>query len=187
MPPLNDFYANDDTKEDMSDVRWNVLAWLLSISDAQKDALKSCDKYFRTACATLLALVQVINLNIVSNFLHSQLCTKFVFQEDIFSIEAADSILVAEKMGRDNRVPYESMVETLNADHMQTAQCYKSCYVNVSLAFKIAGLDDLLSVIKCNSQPNSVLNFIFVLYHFVTETIEIRHHFLPKLDGNQTN
>lgn len=60
MPSLNVFYGNPDGNEELNAVRWNVLAWLLSISDAQKNALISCDEDFRAPCATLLVLVQVI-------------------------------------------------------------------------------------------------------------------------------
>lgn len=59
MPSLNDFYANAASNENLNDVRWNVLAWLLSISNADLDKLKLCDDNFRTACTTLLVLVQV--------------------------------------------------------------------------------------------------------------------------------
>lgn len=78
---------------------------------------------------------------------------KFLFQRNILSIEAADSILIAEKMGRDDRVPRSPMVDKLNATHVQTALCYKSSYMNVNQAFKIAGLAHMLSVIKCNEIP----------------------------------
>lgn len=59
MPSLNDFYTADDSNENLNAVRWDVLAWLLSISKAEKNALMSCDQEFRAVCATLLVLVQV--------------------------------------------------------------------------------------------------------------------------------
>lgn len=59
MPVLIDLLTKDDSDDELNETRWNLLAWMLSISDEHRDALRSMKKEFRVACATLLALVQV--------------------------------------------------------------------------------------------------------------------------------
>lgn len=85
-------------------------------------------------------------------------------QQRIFSIEEADSILVAEKMGRDDCVPWAPLIEPMNAHHVRTALCYVSCYVHVTLAFKIAGLPDMLPVMHCNQQPKIPFQNIILIF-----------------------
>lgn len=59
MPDLIELLTNDDSNEELNEIRWTLLAWMLSISDEHRDVLRSMDREFRVSCATLLALVQV--------------------------------------------------------------------------------------------------------------------------------
>lgn len=110
-----------------------------------------------------------------------------LFQQHIFSIGDADSILVAEKMGRDDCVPCAPLIEPMNAHHVRTALCYTSCYVNVTHAFKISGLADMLSVIEQgNQQPKILFKMPFLSSAIVTGTDQIRFYLLPKLNGSRS-
>lgn len=59
MPPLIDLLTKDDSDDELNGTRWDLMAWMLSISDKHRVALRGIDKEFRVSCATLVALVQV--------------------------------------------------------------------------------------------------------------------------------
>lgn len=59
MPDLFDLLTKDENDDKLNELRWNLLAWMLSISEKHRDALRLMDKEHRVQCATLLALVQV--------------------------------------------------------------------------------------------------------------------------------
>lgn len=59
MPLLIDLLTKDDSDDELNERRWDLLAWMLSISKKYRDRLRTIDKELRVSCATLLALVQV--------------------------------------------------------------------------------------------------------------------------------
>lgn len=134
--------AGEHCADKLFEDRWILLAWMLSISEKHRDALKSMNNELKIACATLLVLVQVKTY--VSIQLHRSCWNNHAnircFQKHILIKKAADGILIVEMAVRQNKVPKCVVPDYLNSSNVQVSHTYRKVYSKVSETFEIAGL-----------------------------------------------
>ncbi|XP_031638346.1 uncharacterized protein LOC116350635 [Contarinia nasturtii] len=126
VPCLDDLYLQIDSVDNM-EIRWKILAFIMSLSENTISAIKILPTAFRLISTTLFALVK-----------HG------LIQE----IEA-DGILHTEYMNSTNDIKDVDYPTVLVASHIRAAHLYKSAHSHIQLNFAIAGL---LSFIKENLQ-----------------------------------
>lgn len=148
LPVLADLLTKDDSDDELNETRWNLVAWMLSISVEHRDSLRSMDKEFRVTCATLLALVQVSSKcsKCRKSVYYSSNNLFFHSQRKILTVNAADGILVNELAVKTNQLEGRGEPKFLKSTFVRAAHIYRTVRSDINYAFITAGLISSISV-----------------------------------------
>lgn len=171
VPPLDQLYATNTTGcLDVDEIKWEILGWIMSLSESEIKTIRNLKKEFRLISATCAILVKVDSLVKVNPLTFLVLIRLFIFclffkQERLLNKIEAGGILCTEYKIYKNKSIETAYPEYLDAQYVRAAHKYNIAFSYVRENFAVAGLLSEIQVKintnNCNNVPFNLLERFF--------------------------